>query len=100
MRIVLRTKEPFAFAGLWKTWKRPNGQVITSCAIITTEANRMPVIRPGEAEAVWLDWVVKDPEVLSDVLRLYDPILMDIYEVSALVNRVANNTPEVVAPVD
>ena len=30
--------EPLAFAGLWDTWKSPEGLVIRSCTIITTSA--------------------------------------------------------------
>jgi putative SOS response-associated peptidase YedK len=53
----------FAFAGIWDHWQGESGEVIESCAIITTEANsvlrdihdRMPVIL-GAADVVsWLD---------------------------------------------
>ena len=44
MRIVMRSGEPFAFAGLWAEWKDPAGSTIESCAIITTEANDL--LRP------------------------------------------------------
>ena len=45
-------------AGLWETWKDPQGNVVPSCTIITTAANdflapihdRMPVILPRESE--------------------------------------------------
>jgi putative SOS response-associated peptidase YedK len=48
--IKMQDDSPFAFAGLWETWK--NGEEIRSCTIITTDANdlmgeihhRMPVI--------------------------------------------------------
>lgn len=55
---------PFAFAGLWTIWHGPEGEVLRTCTIITTEANstlrdvhdRMPVILPGpDAEQAWLD---------------------------------------------
>ena len=38
-RIVMRSGEPFAIAGLWETWKNPQGNVVTSCTIITTASN-------------------------------------------------------------
>ena len=69
MWIVLQTGEPFAFAGLWETWRDPAGQTIPSCTIITTEANRllapihhrMPVILSRESESLWLDASVDAP---------------------------------------
>jgi putative SOS response-associated peptidase YedK len=55
---------PFAFAGLWATWRpEPGVEPLRTCTIITTQANdlirdihaRMPVILPADAEAAWLD---------------------------------------------
>jgi putative SOS response-associated peptidase YedK len=54
--------EPFAFAGLWSTWRRPDGSQLRSCSIITTEAfgssahihDRMPVILTPSGEDPWL----------------------------------------------
>ena len=77
--ITLASGEPFAFAGLWETWKDPSGTVMPSCTIITTTPNeliapihdRMPVILPKDAEALWLDENVQDPAVLTDLLRPY-----------------------------
>ena len=108
MRIVMRTGEPFAFAGLWEAGRDPAGQVIPSCTIITTGANellapihhRMPVILPREAESLWLDTTVDDPGLLEQMLGPYDADQMDAYEVSTLVNSAANNTPQVVEPVE
>ena len=105
MRIVLKTGEPFAFAGLWETWRDPTGERIESCAIITTTANellspihnRMPAILPRESESFWLDASIDDPGLLTHVLRPYDSNGMNAYEVSTLVNSVANNCPEVIA---
>ena len=38
-RIIMKSGEPFAMAGLWETWKDPQGNVVPSCTIITTAAN-------------------------------------------------------------
>jgi putative SOS response-associated peptidase YedK len=103
MRVVMKSGEPFAFAGLWETWRPSSGDDITSCTIITTTPNdlmepihnRMPVILPRDAEDFWLDPAVQDSAALSDVLASYPADQMEAYEVSALVNSVSNNTPEV-----
>ena len=103
MRIVMRSGEPFAFAGLWETWRDPEGTVIPSCTIITTTPNdllkpihnRMPVILPRDIEEFWLDDSVDDPAALTSVLTPYPDDAMEAYEVSSLVNSVANKGPEV-----
>ena len=102
MRVVMRSEEPFAFAGLWETWRDPEGTVIPSCTIITTTPNdllrlihnRMPVILPREIEDFWLDDSVDDPAALTSVLIPYPADAMEAYEVSSLVNSVANKGPE------
>ena len=104
MRIVMRSGEPFAFAGLWETWRDPEGTVIPSCTIITTTPNdllrpihnRMPVILPRDIEDFWLDESVDDPAALTSVLTPYPDDAMEAYEVSSLVNSVANKGPEVI----
>ena len=105
MRVVMRSGEPFAFAGLWSVWRDPDGNRIPSCTIITTAANdllrpihdRMPVILPREMEELWLDRSVEDPGALSSVLTPHADDAMDAYEVSTLVNSAANDGPEVIA---
>ena len=107
MRIVMRSGEPFAFAGLWETWRDPEGTVIPSCTIITTTPNdllkpihnRMPVILSRDLEDFWLDESVDDPAALTSVLTPYPDDAMEAYEVSSLVNSVANRGPEVLTPV-
>ncbi|MCQ3809053.1 MAG: SOS response-associated peptidase [Acidimicrobiia bacterium] len=107
MRIVMRSGEPFAFAGLWAEWKDPAGSTIESCAIITTEANdllrpihhRMPVILTDELEGPWLDTALDDSTTLTQFLAPYSEDAMEAYEVSRLVNSASNNVPEVTEPV-
>ena len=104
MRIVMRSGEPFAFAGLWETWRGPDDNLLWSFTVITTAANehvrpihhRMPVILPGNAQAAWLDEGA-DPDALHGLLVPYGDCDLEAYEVSTLVNSYANDGPEVVA---
>lgn len=107
MRIVLKSREPFAFAGLWETWRSPERENIHSCTIVTTKANdllrpiheRMPVILPRQLDEFWLDGDVTNPAALTDVLSPYPEELMEVYEVSPLVNKAANDGAELIVPV-
>ena len=99
--LTLKSREPFAFAGLWDAWKEPaSGDWLQSFAIVTTEPNeltatihdRMPVIlRPSDYDR-WLD---RDDEVrpLLDLLRPYDAGEMTAYTVDPRVGNVRNNDP-------
>ena len=106
VRITMASGEPFAFAGLWDTWRDPRGDVIESCTIITTEANdllqpihdRMPVILPEDVEPLWLDNGIQDGAALVSLLAPYPSEAMRTYEVSTLVNSAANDGPELIAP--
>ena len=108
MRITMATGKPFAFAGLWDTWRDPQDQIVISCTIITTGANdllrpihhRMPVILQREGEELWLDHDVREPDVLREVFIPYSPDAMEAYEVSTLINSPANDRPELCIPVN
>ena len=105
--IFLKSREPFAFAGLWETWKSPEDEVVKSCTIVTTEPNsfiepihnRMPVMLSEEAEALWLDPLTEDPTVRQQLLVPSPPELMDSYEVSSLVNTPKNQGKEIIESV-
>lgn len=107
MRVALRSGEPFAFAGLWSMSSDPEGNRISSCAIITTAANdllrpihhRMPVILSKEVEDLWLDTALDDAQTLTQLLEPYPDDALEAYEVSALVNSASNDRPEVATPV-
>ena len=63
MWVHLKNREPFAIAGLWDVWRKPDGKRVESFTIITTEPNellrpihnRMPVILRPNDEEQWLD---------------------------------------------
>jgi putative SOS response-associated peptidase YedK len=105
---VVRPKDrgPVAFAGLWECWTGPNGEELETAAIITTDASaslhhihhRMPVIVPPEAFDFWLDCTNVDALSAAVVLTSAPDGLMEAYEISDAVNRVANDAPELLEP--
>lgn len=105
MYITLRDKEPFAFAGLWDTWRDADGQQIRTCTIITTEANelvasihnRMPVILPRNAQEEWLDPGLHDDRILLPLLAPYPAEEMSARPVSRLVNNPRYEGAELIA---
>jgi putative SOS response-associated peptidase YedK len=105
-RFILKGGESFAFAGLWNSWRKPDGSTLLSFAIITTEPNelirpihnRMPVILHQEHEELWLDPSFHDIKKLSSLLTPYPTDQMDFYEVSKLVNFPRNDKPECIEP--
>lgn len=102
LRFVLKSGEPFAFAGLWDTWINPEGDELHTFTIITTQANeliqpvhhRMPVILAQEHEDVWLDPDNRDTQRLTALLKPYPTEEMEAYPVSTLVNSPKNDSPE------
>lgn len=105
MRIALRSRQPFAMAGLWETWKDPEGRDIRSFAIITTAANealkaiheRIPVILRPESEGGWLDPGART-ERLNELLLPFSGGELEAYEVSPLVNSPKNDSPACAEP--
>jgi len=63
------------FAGLYETWKQPDGSTLWSCTILTTDAwpelayvhERMPVIMHADLRDAWLG---EGPAPLAEVLDL------------------------------
>jgi putative SOS response-associated peptidase YedK len=94
---------PLAFAGLWETWIGPNGEEMETAAIITTQANRemgaihhrAPVIVPPEQFDFWLDDKVDAGEA-EQLIRPSPDGSMEVYEVSPAVNKVTNDSPELI----
>jgi putative SOS response-associated peptidase YedK len=90
---------PIAFAGLWETWMGPNGEETETAAIVTTTASReiaslhdrMPVIVPPDAFDLWLDCANVDAKTAAALIMPAREGLLDAYEVSPAVNRVAND---------
>jgi putative SOS response-associated peptidase YedK len=97
---TMRSGEPYAFAGLWDTW-RGDGQKRVTCCLVTTTANelvgevhdRMPVILPRASYAEWLD--PETPEGrLVELLCPYPADEMRAAWANPAVNSPKNDGPE------
>ncbi|WP_205698246.1 SOS response-associated peptidase [Conexibacter sp. SYSU D00693] len=96
---------PFAFAGLWSTWRGPDGEELRTCTIVTTQANsvlrevhdRMPVMLPGpDAEQAWLDHGTPAP-VLQELLAPLPDAMTSRRAVGPAVSDARYDGPECLA---
>jgi hypothetical protein len=86
----------------------PEGWPMRTCAIITTETNRllaplhhrMPAILRRNDEAAWLDTSVQNVPDLLRLLQPYPGEKMDIHPVSRRVNSTACDDPQCIEPVE
>jgi putative SOS response-associated peptidase YedK len=100
--------EPIAFAGLWETWRNPNGDIIASCTVITTEANavvapvhaRMPVVLARESFAKWLAPGELPQTQAQTLLQPAPAQTLVAFPVSTLVNNARNNEPRCLEPIE
>lgn len=107
MRFKLKSGEPFAFAGLWDSWKQPDGSLLRTYTIVTTEPNdvlrpihnRMPVMLSNDDAQKWL---ADDDEITRalTLLKPYPPGEMEGYDVSPVVSNPRNDSPECILPVE
>lgn len=104
----LRSREPFALAGLWERWQGQSGEEIESFTVLTTEPNplvaeihnRMPVILQPEHYTTWLNEEEQDARALKPLLGPLDASLMEAYPVDPRVNRPQNDDPHCIEPMD
>jgi putative SOS response-associated peptidase YedK len=93
---------PLAMAGLWDAWRGVDGELVRSCAVVTTTANslmapihdRMPVLVGAPDWSRWLDPANGDIDALATLLRPAEARVLERYAVTARVNNVRNNGPE------
>jgi len=98
---------PLLVAGLWSVWKPDHTAApLLTCTVITTDAvgalarihDRMPLVL-GAAD--WDRWLDPDRPAPAGLLAAAPDISgIVVREVSTLVNRVANNGPELIAPAE
>lgn len=108
MRIMMKSGEPFAFAGLYDTWTNPVGEKVHTCTIVTTQANelieniheRMPVILKKEDEKIWLDREKYDQLKLQSLFTPNDSNEMLVYPVSTKVGSPKNDDPSCIQEIE
>ncbi len=102
-----RDGAPMAFAGLWETWMGPNGEELDTACILTTAANklmepihdRMPVILEPEDFDTWLDTDEANAEAAQSLMRPAADDILEAFEISTAVNKVANDNEDIQKPV-
>lgn len=105
MYITMKDGQPFAFAGLWDSWKDRDGQTLRTCTIVTTTPNdlvatihdRMPAILLPSARDTWLDTDIQDDQALLPLLAPYPADRMTARQVSRMVNSPRVEGPELIA---
>jgi putative SOS response-associated peptidase YedK len=105
--VGLKSRRPFAFAGLWEQWQPPEGEAVETCTILTTEPNellrpihnRMPVILSPASYDQWLDQTVQQAEPLKPLLRPYPSDELLAFPVSMLVNNPRHDASDCLEPV-
>lgn len=106
IRIQLKNRKVFAFAGLWDKWVNEDKTLFT-CTILTKEANpfmrdihhRMPIILPKVKEEEWLASEKLHPNTAYHLLQSIQDDEMVAYPVSKHVNAAKNNNALCIEPI-
>jgi len=99
----LKSGEPKAMAGLWESWRSPEGEILRTCCVITTDANalmgpihdRMPVIIE---ENHWQDWLTAPPEEVETLLAPLTAEGMQAWPVERRVSKVSDEDARLIEP--
>ena len=102
--IARQDGQPLAFAGLWEGYRAPDGNVLRTFAIVTTQAStemaplhsRMPVILAPADWPAWLGEVETSPPAL---LHPAPEGTLRFWPVSRNVNPPKNNTADLLDPI-
>lgn len=101
-------RRPFAFAGIWDEWlDNDTGEVVKSCAIVTTVANeataaigrkRSPIILHENDYRKWLRTKMRLDEI-TELLEPYPGQAMNAFPVSDRVKSSKENSRELLEPI-
>lgn len=97
--VAMADGAPMPLAALWEGWRAPDGSILRSYTILTTEADpalaplhhRMPVTLPPDSWSRWLGETASSEDELLALLRPLPRSSLAVWPVSARVNRVAED---------
>src|SRR6266566_4213529 len=86
--VASKSGTPLGLAGLYERWLAPDGQVLDTCTIVTTDANallrdvhdRMPLILAPEDYARWLD---RSTSAVTDLITAYPADMLRVHPISS-----------------
>ncbi len=102
LHITVESRRPFSLAGLWDTWRTPEGLEVVTFTIVTTDANdairgvhdRMPVFIAREDRHRWLT----DAAHAAALLKPWAGEPLQLTEVNPLVNKSTVDDPRCLQP--
>lgn len=97
--VAMADGAPMPLAALWEGWRGPDGSILRTFTILTTQAapalarlhDRMPVILPPEAWDAWLGAAETSEEDLVALLGPYPREGLAVWPVGPRVGRIAEN---------
>lgn len=107
--ICARNGKQLPIAGIWSSWRAPNGNIIESASIITQEAqgalatihSRMPVFMPRDRWNDWLNPENNEIEKLKSLLLVQSPASIVIARpISRAVNSIMKNSKELTSEIE
>lgn len=104
-RFTLTDQDVFSFAGLSEEFEDENGTAVHTFTVLTIAANelvstaaeRMPVIFTKAQESIWLSNSTPEAELIS-VLGSYPTSKTNVYTVSPGISNPKNDYPSIVLP--
>ncbi len=104
-RFILKSKQLFAFPGLWEEFEDTDGNQIQTFSLITRRADtvvatvqeRMPVLLTAQTEKLWLDPAAEEDDLLK-ALSQPDARELDYYPVSPRISQQDIDVPSLITP--
>ncbi|WP_439580409.1 SOS response-associated peptidase [Elioraea sp.] len=103
--VARRDGQEMLVAGIWDGWRAPDGSILRTFAVITTDANetllpihhRMPlIIDPTDVEI----WLGDDADAAGELMKPAPNDVLRAWPVSRAVNDVRRDDPELLAPIE